>query len=129
MSNRRHFTHQFLTFSCILFLLFTYSFFKLSAEEIEWLDVSQANNELISINSSSIKYNNKGYLSVIARHSEIDSSDQSVMNFDTFLLAIDCDNRLFSKLPLNTDITKIKNWDTPINNKLIKKTIINSCSY
>ena len=99
------------------------------AEHIEWLDVSEIENELLSINPNSIKYNNKGLLLVIAKHSEIDSDGQTVINDDPFLLAIDCDNRLFSEFPANADIKQVKNWETPINNKLIKTTIINSCSY
>ena len=99
------------------------------ADEIEWLEVSRTNNELLSINPNSIKYNNKGILSVIARQSEFDSDDQSVMNNELFLMAIDCENRLFSKFPASADLKQVKNWENPINNKLIKKTIVNSCSY
>ncbi|WP_269610612.1 hypothetical protein [Prochlorococcus marinus] len=109
-------------------ILFSSSF-KTFAEEIEWLEVSKTNNELLSINPNSIKYNNKGFLSVIAKHSVIDSDDQTVINDDPFLMAIDCENRLFSKFPANADLKQVKNWENPINNKLIKKTIINSCSY
>ena len=91
--------------------------------------MSKKNNELLSINLNSIKYNNKGFLSVIAKYSEIDPDDQTVINDDSFLMAIDCENRLFSKFPVNADLKQVKNWENPINNKLIKKTIINSCSY
>ena len=120
---------QGLLICCIFFLILFFSPFKIFADEIEWLDVSKTNNELISINPNSIKYNNKGFLSVIAKHSEIDSDDQTVMNNDSFLMAIDCENRLFSKFPVNADLKQVKNWENPINNKLIKKTIIISCSY
>ncbi len=129
MSKIKNCIHQFLVTCFILFLVFISSSFKLSAEENEWLEVSKSNNELISIIPSSIKYNNKGFLSVIARLSSIDSVDQSVTNSDSFLMAIDCENRLFSKFPVSTDLKKVKNWETSANNKLIKKTIMNSCSY
>ena len=129
MGNIRHFIKQLFVFSFIFLLVFFSSSFKLSADDIEWLEVSKADNELMSINPSSIKYNNKGFLSVIARYSEIDSSDQSIINSDSFLMAIDCDNRLFSKFPVNTEPKQVQNWETPTNNKLIKKTIINSCSF
>ena len=115
--------------SCILFLIFFSSPFKIFADEIEWVEVSKTNNELIFINPNSIKYNNKGFLSVIANYSEIDPEDQTVLNNQPFLMAIDCENRLFSKFPANADLKQVKNWENPINNKLIKKTIINSCSY
>ena len=128
MINLRNIQHGLLLF-CMFFLIFFSSSFKIFAEEIEWLEVSRTNNELLSINPNSIKYNNKGILSVIARHSEFDSDDQSVINNELFLMAIDCENRLFSEFPLNAELNQVKNWENPINNKLIKKTIINSCSY
>ena len=108
--------------------MFFSSSFKTFADEVEWLVVSKTNNELLSINPNSIKYNNKGFLSVIAKYSEIDLDDQTVIDNKLFLMAIDCENRLFSKLPANADLKQVKNWENPINNKLIKKTIVNSCS-
>ncbi len=129
MIHLRNFIHQGLLLCCIIFLIFFSSSFKLSAEEIEWLEVSKTDHELLSINPNSIQYNNKGFLSVIAKHSEIDPDNQTVINDDPFLMAIDCENRLFNKFPANADIKEVKNWENPINNKLIKKTIINSCSY
>ena len=115
---------------CSFFFLIFFSFsFMVFAEHIEWLDVSEIENELLSINPNSIKYNNKGVLSVIAKHSEIDPDDNTLLNDDLFLMAIDCENRLFNKFPLNADLKQVKNWENPINNKLIKKTIIKSCSY
>ncbi len=129
MNNIRNFIHQLLFLSFILFLVFTSSSSKLAAEENEWIEVSKENNELVSINPSSIKYNNKGFLSVIVRDSLTDSADQSVINSEFYLMAIDCENRLFNKFPVNMELKQVKNWQTPVNNKLIKKTIINSCAY
>ena len=129
MNILKNYIHQGLFVLCIFFMILLSSSFKIYAEEIEWLEVSKTNNELLSINPESIKYNNKGFLSVIAKHSEIDSDDQTVLNDDPFLMAIDCENRLFSKFPANADLKQVKNWENPINNKLIKTTIINSCSY
>ena len=129
MIDLRNFIHQGLLCCFIFSLIFFSSSFMLFAEEIEWLEVSKTNNELLSINPNSIKYNNKGFLSVIAKHSEIDQDNQIIINDDPFLMAIDCENRLFSKFPENTDLKQVKKWETPINNKLIKTTIINSCSY
>ena len=125
----QNYIHQALLICGIFFLIFFSSSSQLFADEIEWLEVSKTNNELLSINPNSIKYDNKGFLSVIAKHSEIDLYDQTVINNEPFLMAIDCENRLFSKFPLDADLKKVKNWENPINNKLIKKTIINSCSY
>ena len=121
--------HRGLLLCCIFFLIFFSSSVKIFADEIEWLEVSKTNNELLYIKPNSIKYNNKGFLSVIAKHSEIDLDDQTLINNEPFLMAIDCENRLFSKFPANADLKQVKNWEDPINNKLIKKTIINSCSY
>ncbi len=125
----RNFIHQRFFYFGIFFLIFFSNSLMIVAEEIEWLEVSRVNNELLSINPNSIKYNNKGYLSVISEHSEIDPDDQTVINDDPFLMAIDCENRLFSNLPVNADLNQVKNWENPVNNKLIKKTIITSCSY
>ena len=118
-----------LIYLCVLFSLITFNSFKLFAEEINWKEVSKINNEIVFIDPNSIKYNNKGFLSVIAKYSEINPEDQTLINNDSYLMAIDCENRLFSKLPVNADLKKVKSWENPINNKLIKKTIIASCSY
>ena len=129
MIDLRNYIYQGLLICCIFFLIFFSSSCMIFAEEIEWLEVSKTNNELLSINPNSIKYNNKGFLSVVAKHSEINPEDHTVINDEPFLMAIDCENRLFSKFPENADLKQVKNWENPINNKLIKKTIINSCSY
>ncbi len=125
---RNYIQHLFVIFSIILLIFFSSSF-KMFANEIDWLEVSKTNNELLAIKPNSIKYNNKGYLSVIAKQSMIDPDDQSVIKNESFLMAIDCENRLFSKFPVNADLRQVKNWENPINNTLIKKTIVNSCSY
>ena len=129
MINIRNYIRQGLMFFVIFSLIYFSSSIKLFAEEIQWIEVSKTNNELLSINPDSIKYNNKGVLSVLAKLSEIDPDDQTVLYKDSFLMAIDCEKRLFSKFPVNADLKQIKIWENPINNKLIKKTIINSCSY
>ena len=123
--------HLFIRFLFICFLLFMFLSFPLEmfSIEVEWLEVSMTNNEIISIDPKSIKYNNKGFLTVMVKHSDIVQGKQAVINEDTFLMAIDCQKRLFSKFTSNADLTQVKNWKNPINNKLIKKLIINSCSY
>ena len=125
----RNYIHHLLLICCIFFLMFFSPSFKILADEIEWLEVSKTNNELLYIIHNSIKYNSKGFLSVIAKQSEFDPDDQTVINNETFLMAIDCENRLFSKFPVNADFKQVKSWENPVNNKLIKTTIINSCSY
>ena len=79
--------------------------------------------------TNSIKYNNKDLLSVIIKYAKIDPKDQQIINSNSYLMAIDCKNRLFSKLPINAELKQVKNWTNPINDKLIKKTILNTCSY
>ena len=111
------------------FLIFFFSFEALSADEIAWVEVARTINEIQSIDVSSIKYNNNGLLSVVTEYKEINPEDQEVVNSNSYLIAIDCENRLFSKLAVNTDIRQVKDWEKPINNKLIKKTILNSCSF
>ena len=113
----------------ITFLIFLPTSFELFAEEIEWIEVSKTDNELIFIDPNTINYDNRGFLSVMTKYSEVNPENQDIINTASYLMAIDCENRLFSKLPLNGDIKQVKNWENPINDKLIKKAIINSCSY
>ena len=128
ITSRNNLKHVLLSFA-IFFLIFFSSPFKLPAMDIEWIEVSNSNNELIFIDPNSINYDNNGVLSVITKFSQVNPEDQNIINSDSYLMAIDCENRLFSKLPLNGEIKQVKNWENPINDKLIKKTIINSCSY
>ena len=124
-----NFIKQVLIFCFISFLVFFSSFIKLSAEELHWIEVDRTINGIQFIDANSIKYNNRGFLSVITKYSEVNPDDQTIISSNSSLIAVDCENRLFSKLPVNGDIEQVKNWDNPINDKLIKKTIINSCSY
>ncbi len=93
----------------------------LFADEINWVEVAKINNQIQSIDVNSIKYNNEGFLSVLMKYSET--------NTNTYLMAIDCENRLFSKLPVNGELKQVKKWIKPNDDKLIKTTIINSCFY
>ena len=129
MITHQNYIKQLLSFSfAILLAVFSFSLM-LSAKEIKWLEVSKTNNEVIFIDPSSINYDNRGFLSVITKQSVVDSEDQKIINTDSYLMAIDCDNRLYSRLPVTGDIKQVKRWENPLNDKLIKKTIINSCSY
>ena len=129
MSLIRDFIKRSLIFSFISFLIFLSCTQNLYSEEIDWIQVANTNNEIQFIDPSSIKYNNKGLLSVVTKYNEIDPEDQSHIKTNSFLMAIDCENRLFSQLPVNGDLNKVKNWIKPTNDKLIKQTIVNSCSY
>ena len=120
---------QLLSLSFAFVLIVFFFPLMLSAQEIKWLEVSKTNNEVIFIEPSSINYDNRGFLSVITKQSEVDPEDQKILNTDSYLMAIDCENRLYRKLPITGDIKQVKDWNTPLNDKLIKKTIINSCSY
>ena len=129
MITQRNYVIQVLLCCGIIFLMFFSYSFKLSANEIEWIEVSKADNEFIFIDPNSINYDNRGFLSVMTKYSEVNPEDQNIINTASYLMAIDCENRLFSKLPVNGEIKQVKNWENPINDKLIKKTIMNSCSY
>ncbi len=120
---------QGLIFCFISFLVLFSSFNKVSAEEINWTEVANTTKGIQFIDTQSIKYNNRGILSVLAKYSEISPDDQEIINTNVYLMAIDCEGRLFSKLPANGELKQVKIWDAPINDKLMKKTIINSCSY
>ena len=118
-----------LVFLSISFLMFLFAFINVSAEAIDWIKVANTNNEIQYVDINSIKYNNKGLLSVIIKYSEINPEDNKIINTSSYLMAVDCEKRLFSKLPVNGELRQVKSWEDPVNDKLIKKTIIQSCSY
>ena len=68
-------------------------------------------------------------LSVMTKYSEFNPENKELINTTLYLMAIDCENRLFSRLPENGELKQVKKWVTPTNDKLTKKTILNSCSY
>ena len=125
----RNFIKKVLIFGIISFLLFSSYYTMLSAEEINWVEVAKINNEIQMIDANSIKYSNRGFLSVITKYSDIDPNDQNNINTKSYLLVVDCENRLFSKLPVNGEAKQVKVWDAPTDDKLLKKTILNICSY
>ena len=129
MKNLKVCLKQGLLFCFISFLVFFSSYTKVSAEEINWIEVASVTNGIQFIDTKSIKYNNRGVLSVLTKYSEINPDDQEIINTDIYLMAIDCENRLYSKLPLSSELKQVTKWNQPINDKFIKKTIINSCSY
>tara|TARA_Y100001968_G_C18993068_1_gene542352 strand:- start:160 stop:597 length:438 start_codon:yes stop_codon:yes gene_type:complete len=114
---------------CLLCSLFFFSgLIGLSAHEINWKEVDNTNSGIQSIDVDSIKYNSNGYLSVITKFSEVNQDDQTLISSDSYLMAVDCENRLFSKLPLNGELRQVKKWEEPVNDRLIKKTILISCT-
>ena len=127
--NFKKYINHLINFCFISYLIFFYSVNNLSADEINWIEVAGTNSEIQFIDPNSIKYNNRGLLSVTTKYSEINPDDQTIISTNSSLMAIDCKNRLFSKLPVNGELKQVKSWEEPINDKLIKKTIINSCSY
>ena len=119
---------QVFIFSCLMFfVIFSFSTFTYAFQNV-WTEVANTNNEIQFIDINSIKYNSKGNLSVITKYSEFSPEDHVIINSSSYLLAVDCENRLFSKLSLDGELKQVKQWETPINNPLIKKTIIRSCS-
>ena len=107
----QNYIHQALLICGLFFLIFFSSSCQLFADEIEWLEVSKTNNELLSINPSSIKYNNKGFLLVIAKHSDFNPDDQTIKNNDSFKTQDDhnlSSSRLFLFVPTHTcKLTKV----------------------
>ncbi len=124
----KHMKKGLIFFLLSFFMIFS-CFNSLSAEEINWIEVDKTNNGIQFIDVNSIKYNNRGFLSVTTKYSETNPDDDSIISTNSYLMAVDCENRLFSKLPLNGEVNQVKRWDQPINDKLIKKTILSSCSY
>ena len=99
------------------------------AEGINWTEVANTTNGIQFIDTNSIKYNNRGILSVLTKYSEINPDDEEIINTNIYLMAIDCENRLFSKFQVNGELKQVNKWNSPINDKFVKKTILNSCSY
>ena len=128
MTLRKYIKHSIRLFS-VAYLIFFSTFNTVSADELDWIEVAKINNQIQSIDANSIKYNSKGFLTVMTKYSEINPEDQEVINTNLYLMAVDCESRLFSKFQANAEIKQIKNWEEPTNNKLMKKTILNSCSY
>ncbi len=115
--------------SSSLVIIFLFSFLSLSAVEINWVEIANTDNEIQFIDSNSIKYNKSGFLSVITKNSKIDAEDKDIANLNAYLMLIDCENRLFNKLPINGKFSQVKSWIKPNDDKLTKKTIINTCAY
>ena len=129
MFTLRNYIKKVLQFCLLFFLMFFSSFTSLSAEEVNWIEVDKINNGIQFIDVNSIKYNNRGFLSVITKYSEMNPDDNAIISTNSYLMAVDCENRLFSKLPLNGELNQVKRWEEPINDRMIKKIIVNSCSY
>ena len=119
---------QVFIFCCLIYLMIFSCSDLADASLTVWKEVANTNNEIQFIDINSIKYNSKGNLSVITKYSEFSPEDHIIINSSSYLLAVDCENRLFSKLSLDGELKQVKQWETPINNPLIKKTIISSCS-
>ncbi len=113
----------------VFYTIFLLNLNTLSAEEINWTKVANTNNQIQFIDTNSIKYNDRGLLSVMTKYSKVNPDDQTIITTDSYLLAIDCESRLYSKLPINSSPKQVKKWTNSINDKLIKTTIIKSCSY
>ena len=94
-----------------------------------WTEVASNENGKRFINTDSIKYDSKGILSILTRYLEIDAESQSVLNSKTSILEIDCDKRLFKKSSVDGKEQSDNNWKTSVEDRLIKRTIIKSCTY
>jgi len=129
MRKLRIFFEKGLFFSLLVCFFLLAGIDTISAEGINWIEVASTNNEIQFIDNNSIKYNNKGFLSVLTKYSQVNPDNNDVIITESYLLAIDCEKRLFSKLSLNSELKQVKDWTNPIDDKLIKKTIINTCSY
>tara|TARA_B100000965_G_scaffold74263_1_gene58629 strand:+ start:1692 stop:2078 length:387 start_codon:yes stop_codon:yes gene_type:complete len=127
--NLRNDIKHFLILSLLSFFILFSCSVNLFAEEINWIEVGKTSNQIQFIDVSSIKYNSKGFLSVLTKFSEVSPEDQKVITSNSYLMAVDCDNRLFSKLPVDGELKQVKKWEEPLNNKLIKNTILNSCAF
>ncbi len=118
------FIRQGIIFCVVSSLILLFASFNVSAEEINWKEVANTITEKQFIDINSIKYNKSGWLSVIVKYTEIDPDDQKIIKTSSYLMAIDCENRLYNKYPVNSELNQVKNWSKPVDNKLIKKTLL-----
>ena len=109
----------------MLFLIYISGFAEIYADEISWTEVANNSNEIQLIDASSIKYNNTGLLSVVTKFTELTPENQAFTNTKSYLMVIDCENRLFSKLPINGDLKQVKQRIFEFNLALNSLLIIN----
>ena len=129
MLNNIIYIKQFFIFCFGFFIVFLCSFNHLYALETMWKEVAKTSSQIQFIDTNSLKYNNRGILSVITKQAVLNPEDYQIIDTKSYLIAIDCERRLYSNLQLNANVGKIKSWNAPDNNVLIKQTILNSCSY
>ena len=106
------------SFAVLILLYSTNSI--MSAELKKWTEVSSNGEGIQFIDKESIKYK-KGILSIMTRYSEVKPENQDIINSVYYELQIDCSRRLLKK-------ESEKNWGIP-EGKIMKQTIIESCSY
>ena len=110
----------FYTLCFTLFTLFYPSNSIMSAETTSWIEASSDSDGIQFIDKESVKYKN-GILFVMTKYSELNGDTQEAINSISYQLEIDCASRMFKK-------ESRKNWEMP-EGKLMKQTIIKSCSY
>ncbi len=117
-------------FSFTLLILFYPFDIAISAEEAgAWEKVASTNDGIQYIEKESIKYDNKGILSVLTKYSEINPETKEIINTSLYEMKIDCKKRDFKDISVNGKVLPEKGWTDSNNDKLIKKTIIKSCTY
>ena len=115
--------------SMVLLILLLVPDMSFSNELNEWQEVASTSDGIQFINPKSISYDNKGFLSIETKYSELNPENQEIINTNIYEMQIDCENRLFKDISINGKLQKSSRWKDSKDDKLIKKTIINSCSY
>ncbi len=101
----------------------------INAETTTWEEVATTEKGIQYIDTSTIKYDTQGILSVSTKYSEINPEDQKIINTNIYIMEINCDKRIFKDISVNGKSTQGGTWESSRDDKLIKKTIIKSCSY
>ena len=118
---------------CILTILFLTLFptykSSIAAESINWEEVASTSEGIQYIDTGSLKYKEKGILSILTQYSKINPDSEEVIDTYIYEMDIDCEKRLYRDISLNGISQKGSNWKVSSGDKLTKKTIIKSCSY
>ncbi len=99
------------------------------AKSDNWQQVASTEDRRQFIDTETIIYDSKGILSVFTRYSDINAEGNINLPSNSYLIKIDCQRRLYKQTNSNDKQSQAGKWLDSKDNKLIKQTIINSCTY
>ena len=115
-------------FFASLILIFPSTIFAVS-EARNWEQVAQTTTGIQYVDIGSASYDSKGFLSVFTKYQKLNEESQEIISTDIYEMGIDCEKRLYKDISINGVTQSTSTWQNPFEDKLIKKTIIKSCSF